>query len=143
MKYRQLTEGKRYQISVLLGQGYRPADIAKSISVHRVTVYRELNAVFEAYMGNNPFMMDFLRGCEGAGPDCVRPSQPSWTKPFFNFICQIPRAETPRNAASMSVSSSISDCNLSCRRNKAHNLNESATGAGRAYSRPCPADALI
>lgn len=42
MKYQQLTEGKRYQISVLLGQGYRPADIAKSISVHRATVYREL-----------------------------------------------------------------------------------------------------
>ncbi|MEH6628769.1 MAG: IS30 family transposase [Motiliproteus sp.] len=42
MKYQQLTEGKRYQISVLLGQGYRPAAIAKTISVHRSTVYREL-----------------------------------------------------------------------------------------------------
>jgi len=42
MKYQQLTEGKRYQISVLLGQGYRPAAIAKSIDVHRSTVYREL-----------------------------------------------------------------------------------------------------
>jgi IS30 family transposase len=43
MKYQQLTEGKRYQISVLLGQGYRPAAIAKSINVDRSTVYRELS----------------------------------------------------------------------------------------------------
>lgn len=43
MKYQQLTEGKRYQISVLLGQGYRPAAIAKSIDVDRSTVYRELS----------------------------------------------------------------------------------------------------
>lgn len=43
MKYQQLTEGKRYQISILLGQGYKPADIAKSINVHRSTVYRELD----------------------------------------------------------------------------------------------------
>lgn len=43
MKYQQLTEGKRYQISVLLGQGYRAANIAKTINVHRSTVYRELN----------------------------------------------------------------------------------------------------
>lgn len=42
MSYQQLTEGKRYQISVLLGQGYRPAAIAKTINVHRSTVYREL-----------------------------------------------------------------------------------------------------
>lgn len=42
MKYQQLTEGKRYQISILLGQGYRPAAIAKTIQVHRSTVYREL-----------------------------------------------------------------------------------------------------
>lgn len=42
MSYQQLTEGKRYQISVLLGQGFAPAAIAKIISVHRSTVYREL-----------------------------------------------------------------------------------------------------
>lgn len=42
MKYQQLTEGKRYQISVLLGQGYRPAEIARTINVHRSTIYREL-----------------------------------------------------------------------------------------------------
>lgn len=42
MKYQQLTEGKRYQISVLLGQGYRPAAIARTIDVHRSTIYREL-----------------------------------------------------------------------------------------------------
>ncbi len=42
MKYQQLTEGKRYQISVLLGQGYRPAAIARTLSVHRSTIYREL-----------------------------------------------------------------------------------------------------
>ncbi|WP_372599986.1 helix-turn-helix domain-containing protein [Amphritea sp.] len=43
MKYQQLTEGKRCPISVLPGQGYRPADIAKTINVHRSTVYRELD----------------------------------------------------------------------------------------------------
>ncbi len=41
MTYQQLTEGKRYQISILLAQGYRPAFIAKTINVHRSTVYRE------------------------------------------------------------------------------------------------------
>jgi len=51
MKYQQLTEGKRYQISVLLGQGYRPAVIAKTINVHRSTVYRELerNSLKDGY----------------------------------------------------------------------------------------------
>ena len=42
MKYQQLTEGKRYQISILLGQGYRPAAIARTLDVHRSTIYREL-----------------------------------------------------------------------------------------------------
>jgi IS30 family transposase len=42
MSYQQLTEGKRYQISVLLAQGFKPAAIAKIIEVHRTTVYREL-----------------------------------------------------------------------------------------------------
>ncbi|RTE64922.1 helix-turn-helix domain-containing protein [Amphritea opalescens] len=32
-----------YQISILLAQGYRPAFIAKTINVHRSTVYRELD----------------------------------------------------------------------------------------------------
>lgn len=39
----RMTEGKRYQISILLAQGYRPAFIAKTIDVHRSTVYRELD----------------------------------------------------------------------------------------------------
>ncbi len=42
MSYQQLTEGKRYQISVLLAQGYTATAIAKSIGVHRTTVHREL-----------------------------------------------------------------------------------------------------
>lgn len=42
MKYQQLTEGKRYQISTLLAQKYSPTAIAKAIGVHRSTVYREL-----------------------------------------------------------------------------------------------------
>lgn len=42
MSYQQLTEGKRYQISVLLAQGFTPAAIARTIEVHRTTVYREL-----------------------------------------------------------------------------------------------------
>ncbi len=42
MRYQQLTEGKRYQISVLLAQGFTPAAIARTIEVHRTTVYREL-----------------------------------------------------------------------------------------------------
>ncbi|WP_420897529.1 IS30 family transposase [Amphritea opalescens] len=43
MTYQQLIEGKRYRISILLAQGYRPAFIAKTINVHRSTVYRELD----------------------------------------------------------------------------------------------------
>ncbi|RTE65348.1 hypothetical protein EH243_13000 [Amphritea opalescens] len=43
MTYQQLTEGKRYQISILLAQGYWPAFIAKTIDVHSSTVYRELD----------------------------------------------------------------------------------------------------
>jgi IS30 family transposase len=42
MSYQQLTEGRRYQISVLLDQGISIALIAKAINCHRATVYREL-----------------------------------------------------------------------------------------------------
>lgn len=42
MSYQQLTEGKRYQISALLVQGYSPAAIARAVKIHRSTVYREL-----------------------------------------------------------------------------------------------------
>lgn len=42
MSYQQLTEGKRYQISALIAQGLRPAEVARAIEVHRSTVYREL-----------------------------------------------------------------------------------------------------
>lgn len=42
MSYQQLTEGKRYQIAALIAQGLRPAEVARSIHVHRSTVYREL-----------------------------------------------------------------------------------------------------
>ena len=52
MNYQQLTEGKRYQISVLLAQGYTLAAIAKTIDVHRSTVHRELsrNSRGKAYL---------------------------------------------------------------------------------------------
>ena len=43
MKYQQLTEGKRYQISVLLEQGVSIKNIALAIDCHRSSVYRELN----------------------------------------------------------------------------------------------------
>ncbi len=42
MSYQQLTEGRIYQISVLLDQGISIALIAKAINCHRATVYREL-----------------------------------------------------------------------------------------------------
>ena len=42
MSYQQLTEGKRYQISVLLAQGSSAIEIAKAVEVHRSTIYREL-----------------------------------------------------------------------------------------------------
>lgn len=42
MSYQQLTEGKRYQISLLLSQKNSVSDIAKIIGVHRSTIYREL-----------------------------------------------------------------------------------------------------
>lgn len=42
MSYQQLTEGKRYQISVLLAQGSSVTAIANAVAVHRSTVYREL-----------------------------------------------------------------------------------------------------
>ena len=42
MKYQQLTEGRRYQISALLKQGISVSNIAKTISCHRSSIYREL-----------------------------------------------------------------------------------------------------
>jgi len=42
MSYQQLTEGKRYQISLLISQGFSAADIARCINVHRSTVGREI-----------------------------------------------------------------------------------------------------
>lgn len=43
MKYQQLTEGRRYQISALLEQGISVTNVARSIGCHRASVYRELN----------------------------------------------------------------------------------------------------
>ncbi len=43
MRYQLLTEGKRYQISLLLAQGFTAAAIARMIGVHRATVSRELH----------------------------------------------------------------------------------------------------
>lgn len=42
MNYQQLTEARRYQISVLLEQGFSIAHIAKCIDCHRSSVYREV-----------------------------------------------------------------------------------------------------
>ncbi|WP_125780264.1 IS30 family transposase [Pseudoalteromonas rubra] len=42
MKYQQLTEGRRYQISTLLEVGCSASEIAKKVKCHRSTVYREL-----------------------------------------------------------------------------------------------------
>lgn len=42
MSYQQLTEGKRYQISALLAEGYSQARIARTIGVHPSTIGREL-----------------------------------------------------------------------------------------------------
>ena len=42
MSYQQLTEGKRYQISVLLAEGFSFSRIAQKIGVHRSTISREL-----------------------------------------------------------------------------------------------------
>ncbi|WP_139084485.1 helix-turn-helix domain-containing protein, partial [Marinomonas gallaica] len=37
MNYQQLTEGKRYQISALLGQEISVANIARILNCHRAT----------------------------------------------------------------------------------------------------------
>lgn len=42
MSYQQLTEGKRYQISALLAEGYSKASIARALCVHPATIGREL-----------------------------------------------------------------------------------------------------
>ncbi len=42
MNYQQLTEGKRYQISALLGQEISVTNIARTLKCHRATIYREL-----------------------------------------------------------------------------------------------------
>ena len=42
MNYQQLTEGKRYQISALLGQKISVANIAQTLNCHSATIYREL-----------------------------------------------------------------------------------------------------
>ncbi len=43
MSYTQLTEGLRYQIYTLLGNGFTQADIAKQIGAHPSTISRELS----------------------------------------------------------------------------------------------------
>ncbi|MFM5024337.1 helix-turn-helix domain-containing protein, partial [Aeromonas caviae] len=42
MSYQQLTEGQRYQLSVLRAQGMSILATARAIGVHRSTLYREL-----------------------------------------------------------------------------------------------------
>lgn len=42
MSYQQLTEGKRYQISALLAEGYSQAAIARALGVHPSSISREL-----------------------------------------------------------------------------------------------------
>ena len=42
MSYQQLTEGQRYQISVLRTQSMSVSAMARAIGVHRSTLYREL-----------------------------------------------------------------------------------------------------
>ncbi|SIS41244.1 IS30 family transposase [Neptunomonas antarctica] len=51
MSYQQLTEGKRYQISLLISQGFSAADIARFINVHRSTLGREIkrNSLAQCY----------------------------------------------------------------------------------------------
>ena len=53
MKYQQLTEGKRYQISALLEQRMSVASTALSIGYHKGSIYRELrrNGGKENYCG--------------------------------------------------------------------------------------------
>jgi IS30 family transposase len=42
MNYEQLTEGKRYQISILLAEGFSQSRVAEKVGVHRSTISREL-----------------------------------------------------------------------------------------------------
>lgn len=42
MSYQQLTEGQRYQVSVLLVEGLSHSRIAQRVGVHRSTISREL-----------------------------------------------------------------------------------------------------
>jgi len=42
MRYQQLTEGQRYQISDLLEEGISIKNIANVVKCHRATIYREL-----------------------------------------------------------------------------------------------------
>ena len=42
MRYRQITLGERYRISALRQEGYRPAEIARSVGRHRSTISREV-----------------------------------------------------------------------------------------------------
>ena len=39
----QLTQGQRYQIAKLISSGKSKAEIAKTIGVHRSTIYREVS----------------------------------------------------------------------------------------------------
>ena len=52
MSYQQLTEGKRYQISVLLAEGLSQSMIARKLDVHPSTISRELrrNRQGDAYV---------------------------------------------------------------------------------------------
>lgn len=59
MRYQQLTKGRRYQISILLEEGFSATEIAKKVKCHRSTVYRELrrHKVKEAYCPDSAHVM--------------------------------------------------------------------------------------
>ena len=51
MKHQQLTEGKRYQIAILLEDNHSFAEIARRIGVHKTTIAREIkrNSTSDGY----------------------------------------------------------------------------------------------
>ena len=68
MSYQQLTEGKRYQISVLLAEGLSQSMTARKLGVHPSTISRELrrNRQGDDYVPDVPQQLSQARKARAA-----------------------------------------------------------------------------
>jgi transposase, IS30 family len=73
MSYQQLTEGQRYQISVLRTQAMSVTAMARAIGVHRSTLYRELQRNSQPTYAQQQARLRRTQARKARIPNCVIP----------------------------------------------------------------------